>query len=218
MECERGQAERQERCERQQHDVVEQPAREEARHPVGPAVGCMRTGYEIAVAVAVILSPRRAQRSSRNSQPADSVSPDSARSVLVTCSYSVAAPQGRPATPEEQCDMEFQNVGKGRTNIKLFSAVIGGSAVVAMAAPGYGDRPAVRRRRGGEVVADDRRRDEHRDDAVGGACGRCGQAHDQGACAASVGGGGRQVGRFTVVHFGYPMRVGSPMTPQRIVR
>ena len=32
--------------------------------------------------------------------------------------------------------MEFQNVGKGRTNIKLFSALIGGSAVVVMAALG----------------------------------------------------------------------------------
>ena len=39
--------ERQERRKRQQHDVVEQPAREKARHPVGPAVGCMRTGYEM---------------------------------------------------------------------------------------------------------------------------------------------------------------------------
>ena len=32
--------------------------------------------------------------------------------------------------------MEFHDVGKGRTNIKLFSALIGGSAVVVMAALG----------------------------------------------------------------------------------
>jgi len=45
--------------------------------------------------------------------------------------------------------MEFQNAGKGRTNIKLFSALIGGSAVVVMAALGV----AAGQQSAGEAVA-----------------------------------------------------------------
>ena len=45
--------------------------------------------------------------------------------------------------------MEFQNVGKGRTNIKLFSALIGGSAVVVLAALGV----AVGQQSAGDAVA-----------------------------------------------------------------
>jgi len=37
--------------------------------------------------------------------------------------------------------MECQNVGKGRRNFKLFSALIGGSAVVVMAALGVAVGP-----------------------------------------------------------------------------
>ena len=69
--------------------------------------------------------------------------------VLVTCSYVGGRAGGRPATSEELCDMEFQNGGKGRTNIKLFSALIGGSAVVAMAALGV----AVGQQSAGDAVA-----------------------------------------------------------------
>ena len=91
--------------------------------------------------------------------------------------------------------MEIQNVSKARTNVRLFAAVIGGSAVVAMAALGV----AIGQESGGDAVAKSSSMsvgsDEHPDHTVRRTGNRSGQAHDQGPCAAAVGGGGRQVGR-----------------------